>query len=219
MEYASLLAGERWSDHPKCTHPLLAGLARDVNDHISDEGRSRLVPLIPSVVGLDSEDPLLNVVIAARSAVVALPVAAEFRQRALAAGLIAARQVMAGLDRAPMPPDLHALSTDIDEVLAATPHAARWAEAFVAETPISSKVFCRRSAPSIVHVAVEGIAEACVRDPDSLLAGLLARIIADCRSWVTPESRTVAPAHMAMTASTIDLIGSPTVPSSLRDWL
>ena len=27
MELASYLAGERWSDHPSCTHPLLAALA------------------------------------------------------------------------------------------------------------------------------------------------------------------------------------------------
>ena len=37
MEYASYLAGEKWSDHPACTHPLLAELARQVNDFISDE--------------------------------------------------------------------------------------------------------------------------------------------------------------------------------------
>lgn len=53
MELASYLAGERWSDHPACTHPLLAGLARLVNDHTTDEGRSRLVPLVPSIIGLD----------------------------------------------------------------------------------------------------------------------------------------------------------------------
>ncbi len=28
MELASYLAGERWSDHPACTHPLLAEAAR-----------------------------------------------------------------------------------------------------------------------------------------------------------------------------------------------
>ena len=47
MELASYLAGEKWSDHPDCTHPLLAALARDVNDHVSDGARSRLAPLIP----------------------------------------------------------------------------------------------------------------------------------------------------------------------------
>ena len=48
MELASLLAGEPWSDHPACTHPLLAAVARHVNDHTSDGGRQRLTELIPS---------------------------------------------------------------------------------------------------------------------------------------------------------------------------
>ena len=51
MEMASVLAGERWSDHPSCTHPLLAQLARQVNDNTSDADRQHLVRLIPSVVG------------------------------------------------------------------------------------------------------------------------------------------------------------------------
>src|SRR5215510_14758404 len=51
MEFASFLAGERWSDHPACTHPLLAQLARRVNDLIGNAGRQELVPLIPWVVG------------------------------------------------------------------------------------------------------------------------------------------------------------------------
>lgn len=32
MELASYLASERWSDHPACTHPVLAEAARLVND-------------------------------------------------------------------------------------------------------------------------------------------------------------------------------------------
>jgi hypothetical protein len=56
MEFASLLAGERWSDHPTCTHPLLAAVARLVNDYTSDARRSRLVELIPSVIGLTGDD-------------------------------------------------------------------------------------------------------------------------------------------------------------------
>lgn len=47
MELASYLAGERWSDHPACTHPLLARLARDVNDLTSDDARPRLAPSSP----------------------------------------------------------------------------------------------------------------------------------------------------------------------------
>ena len=52
MEMASVLANEPWSDHPRCTHPLLAHLARLVNDYTSDDNRSELAVMIPSVVGL-----------------------------------------------------------------------------------------------------------------------------------------------------------------------
>ena len=52
MEMASVLANEPWSDRPRCTHPLLAQLARLVNDHTSDPGRAGLVVLIPEVIGL-----------------------------------------------------------------------------------------------------------------------------------------------------------------------
>jgi hypothetical protein len=31
MEYVSVLSGEPWSDHPWCTQPLLAAVARAVN--------------------------------------------------------------------------------------------------------------------------------------------------------------------------------------------
>ena len=46
MELASFLAGERWSDHPAYSRPLLAALARDVNDCTSDTSRQRLAELI-----------------------------------------------------------------------------------------------------------------------------------------------------------------------------
>ena len=64
MELVSFLAGERWSDHPSCTHPLLAGLARLVNDCTSDANRRRLAPLLPSVIGLTSADVRVDVRIA-----------------------------------------------------------------------------------------------------------------------------------------------------------
>ena len=57
MEFASFLAGERWSDHPACTHPSLAALARLVNDWTSDTNRPRLAHLVPSVIGLTSPVP------------------------------------------------------------------------------------------------------------------------------------------------------------------
>ncbi|MDP9417536.1 MAG: hypothetical protein M3P48_06840, partial [Actinomycetota bacterium] len=101
MEFASYLAGERWSDHPKCTHPLLASLARMVNDCTTDEGRSRLAPLIPSVIGLTSDDPHVDAWIAIRAAITAMPVVAPERQRVLAVSLLAADRALAQLDGRP----------------------------------------------------------------------------------------------------------------------
>ncbi|HEV2824581.1 MAG TPA: hypothetical protein VG035_05160, partial [Actinomycetota bacterium] len=80
MEFASLLAGERWSDHPSCTHPLVAAVARQVNDLTSDAGRGRLAELIPSVIGLTGDDLHIDVRIALGAARLALPVAAAERQ-------------------------------------------------------------------------------------------------------------------------------------------
>src|SRR5215218_6787058 len=98
MEFASLLAGERWSDHPACTHPLLAAVARDVNDYTSDAGRSRLADLIPSVIGLTGDDLRIDVRIALRSATMALPVVAAERQRVMAVSVLACEGVLGELD-------------------------------------------------------------------------------------------------------------------------
>lgn len=184
MEYASFLAGERWSDHPRCTHSLLAGAARDINDHTSDAGRYRLVPLIPSVVGLNGEDPRVDVGIAARCALVALPVVAEPRQRALATGLLAARRVLISLDeQSSSILDARNLFDDVDRALSGVPHAMRWAEDFISRVQIEPKTFERRSARSMIHVAVTGISEACIPDPDSMLHDLLYAVIDDCTIW------------------------------------
>lgn len=42
MEYVALLAGRPFSDHPSCTDPTLALLARLVNDACTDSGRNQL---------------------------------------------------------------------------------------------------------------------------------------------------------------------------------
>ncbi|MGD2044557.1 MAG: hypothetical protein PVJ28_13010 [Acidimicrobiia bacterium] len=203
MEFASYLAGERWSDHPSCTHPLLAQLARGINDHISDEGREKLVPLIPSVVGLTGDDPNLDVRIALRCAATALPVAAHDRQRALAAGLLAAERLRASLEAEPIETTATAdLADHIQRARAAAPQAAKWAEHFVVDIDVTPKIFRRRSAPNIVRMSVVGIAEACISDRDDLLHHLLTTAIDDCISWSDAISTTApAPVTPSRTAA------------------
>jgi hypothetical protein len=66
MEYVSVLAGERFSDRPRCTHPALALLARMVNDEILDPAaRSKLALLAPELIGTRSTDPRIARTVAA----------------------------------------------------------------------------------------------------------------------------------------------------------
>ena len=180
MELASYLAGERWSDRPSCTHPLLAALARLVNDHTSDTGRGDLAPLVPSVIGLRSDDPCVDVRIALRSAIAALPIASAERQRVLAVSVLAAGRAlveMGGSD-----PEIEAAA---DRALESTPEAAAWARRFTEDMRSSTRGFGRHAAPSTVRYAVVGIAAACVDDPDARLRDLLAEAIDDLAA-VTP---------------------------------
>jgi hypothetical protein len=197
MEMASVLAGEAWSDHPQCTHPLLASLARLVNDHTSDERRSELAPLIPAVIGLTSDDPRLDAAIAMRCAQVALPMVSLERQHVLAVALLAANQLLAELDGRPL--------DEIDErsrkALIDTPEAARWAQRFTEEAGISTSGFRRRTAPLMVSCAVEGIANACIDDPDGQLHDLLATAINDAAAFCAlapPTSPAPAPQRRAV---------------------
>jgi hypothetical protein len=189
MEYASYLAGERWSDHPSCTHPLLAGAARAVNDHTSDSGRSDLVEMIPSVIGLTGDHPAIDAGIAVRCAAVALPVVAERRQKALAAGLFAAKHILDQIgDTAPQGIDTSEIVDRADLALARAPHAAEWAAAMFDGNHLSPVVFQVRSAPVMVRVSLVGIAEACIPDPDEVLHNLLTLLISDCTRWLDPAS-------------------------------
>lgn len=206
MELASYLAGERWSDHPACTHPLLAGLARLVNDHTSDAARHRLAEFIPSVIGLTGDDPRLDVRIALRCATTALPVVAHERQLAMAVSILSAEHVLAELEGRSLhwPKGRVAESRGLEErsreALAQVPEAAEWAAAFGRGIRISVKGFRRYAAPNTVQLAVRGIAQACVPDPDELLRGLLAGAIADCRALLgrpPAEEPSVDPARWA----------------------
>jgi hypothetical protein len=185
MEFASYLAGERWSDHPSCTHPLLARLARLINDYTSDAERQHLVGLVPSVVGLTSDDVRVDLRIALRAALTALPVVAEERQRTMALTVVVANRLLAMLDGRP-DGDLEEPSR---EALARAPLAARWAYEHAASMPVSLRGFRRRGAPAAVLYAVDGIAKACTPDPEGILRDLLAAAIADCAAAVpAPEA-------------------------------
>lgn len=178
MEMASYLAGERWSDHPRCTHPLLAELARDVNDVVSDDARQKLAPMIPDVVGLRPADPRVDAWIARLCAITALPVSAVAIQRAAAVGLLRCESLLAELESRP-PGDV---SSETVEALATVPDEAAWARHLVREIGVpagrdAQRAFVRHGSTAIVRNCVRGISQACVSDPEMILVDLLRRAI------------------------------------------
>jgi hypothetical protein len=197
MEFASYLAGERWSDHPACTHPLLARLARLINDYTSDAERQHLVGLVPSVVGLTSDDVRVDLRIALRAAVTALPVVAEERQRTMALTAIVANRLLAMVEGRP--------DTELEEssrrALADVPLATRWAYEQAATMPVSLRGFRRRGAPAAVLYAVDGIAKACTPDPEGMLRDLLGRAIDDCAAAVRKAEPDRQPRVSAITTA------------------
>jgi hypothetical protein len=183
MEMASYLAGERWSDHPKCTHPLVASVARMVNDNTTDENRSRLAQLIPSVIGLTTSDPRADARIALCCATAALPIASAKRQNVMAVSVLSAERAL-GAFEGRKPGELRPAST---AALDSAPQAAAWAREFVVKFNASPNDF-RRAAPHVARMAVEGIAEACVPDADDRLYELLAAVIDECAAVSTAVS-------------------------------
>ena len=196
MELASYLAGERWSDHPACTHPLLAALARDVNDYISDAARGQLAGLIPSVIGLTGDDLHIDARIALVCARLALPVVAASRQQVLAVSVLVCERVLADLDG-----QLAGRLTEPSRAaLARVPHAAQWARGFTRDLPVTAKAFRRRAAPFTVHTAAEGIAHACLPQADEMLRDLLIGAIGECAAWA---ARGTAPGAISGTSTAV----------------
>jgi hypothetical protein len=175
MEFASFLAGERWSDHPSCTHPLLSQLARRVNDLISDEGRQQLVPLIPLVVGRRGDDRTWLTLPVAVAAAPILDVP-EPTQRVLAAGLLSACRVCSELG-----PDFAETERQARAGLDLVPGAVAWVERLGVAARISPKIFANRCAPTMIRCAVDGIDATGDADRDERLRALLETAITACQ--------------------------------------
>ena len=184
MELASYLAGERWSDHPACTHPLLAALARDVNDYTSDAARGQLAGLIPSVIRLTGDDLHIDARIALFCARLALPVVAAGRQQVLAVSVRVCERVLGGLAGRPA----GWLTGPSRAALADVPRAAQWAHEFTRDSTITPKAFRYRAAPFTVHTAAEGIAQSCIPPPDEMLRDLLIGAIGECAAHAAPAA-------------------------------
>ncbi len=193
MELASYLAGEKWSDHPACTHPVLAAMARDVNDYVADGSRAELALLIPEVIGLVSEDPRADAWIAREAALTALPITSAERQGVCAVGLLRCERVLNDIEALPASHVSLRTQAALDDV----PAARDWARGFTGMGWGSVGSFARRSAPAIVHSSVSGIAASPMVEPDSTLVAMLRRTIGLCHLWFGHEVVELQPERWA----------------------
>ena len=164
-------------------------LARAVNDLTSDEARPRLAPLIPSVIGLTSDDHRWDVRIALRAARTALAISPADRQQTLAVAIIGCERILDEFDGRPA----GTLEPESAAALATVPRTAEWAQKFCAGTTVRPKRFVHDAAPSVVSTAVQGISEAFVPDVDARLRALLEETIAEARVWAGRDDEDTAP--------------------------
>lgn len=164
MELASYLAGERWSDAPRCTDPSLAALARMINDVTSDAARPVLAPLVPAVVGIRDLPRTFAGDLALLAVAHTIRDVAVVHQRALAVGTL---RLLAD-PRATASPELRAR---VAAALADVPDADRWARRFLGRVmPVAHY----SPANALLEVSVQALATACVPDADDRLRTLLA---------------------------------------------
>jgi hypothetical protein len=58
LELSSYLAGEKFSDHPKCVSPVIATYIRELNDSWNDETRQLLKPYIVKILNTAGADSI-----------------------------------------------------------------------------------------------------------------------------------------------------------------
>lgn len=187
MEYASFLAGLRWSDHPACTHPTLASLARLVNDLSTDSARSKLAVHVSSVIGLTGSDPRIPVLLSTLAASSALPIASQTRQRALATALVRCELLLAAWEG----PEIERARMRIRVAFLMTPGTEQWARDFMAGTSLPKMSSMSVSEEAILRTSVIGIADACVEDSDERLARLLTQAIEETAGVLAPKRESV----------------------------
>jgi hypothetical protein len=186
MEFASYLAGERWSDHPACTHPNLAALARLTNDLTSDAARSRLSIHISSVVGLNSDDERIPVLLSVLAATSALPIASAMRQSALATALVRCEGILDGWSG----PEIDRARDRIRTAFELTPGTESWATDFLVQISQHGRTAMGLNNEAILRTSIIGIADACVPDADERLATLLAEAIDETAALVADRAVT-----------------------------
>lgn len=176
MELTAVLSGERFSDHPRCTDPTLAAVARAVNDYSSEAARQRLSVFAPELSTAAPAGVAAAAAIVRRCVLTAMPYSSGTRRRVLLVALFGADRASAGRGRGF---DTDMLDFDTQQALLEAEHTMRTqtgeASAFLQEWTSSTAEVIGRGAPRAVELAVMTVAAEAVRSDDILYS-----LLADC---------------------------------------
>lgn len=182
MEFTSLLAGEPKSDGPQCTDPVLAALARAVNDVTSEASRQRLVHFAPDLAAASGADETVRRAVARRCLLTALPYTTGTRRFVLAVALMGVDRADAGARRGWHP---EMFDADTEWALLDDTTTAEGAAAFVAPLRSGKGQHTAHGLPAAVEMAVATIAEE-LDDSDDVLYRLLEDCLRDYRGQGRP---------------------------------
>ncbi|QHT57271.1 hypothetical protein GXP71_15100 [Cellulomonas sp. H30R-01] len=185
MEWASLLAGERWSDHPACTDPLLAHLTRSVNDLVGDRAREALAHLVPTLVGLRGDDATWALEVASVSVRHAVRQARPVDRRDLVVAVLTLDHLLAASDARP-PTRRRPATTAL--LATVPPGDAAWAERFTRAMGAPRRV--RGLTRRVVEVSVATVAAA--PDADDALVAMLSDAVGTCQGLARRPGRDAA---------------------------
>ncbi|HET6817294.1 MAG TPA: hypothetical protein VFH66_08745 [Mycobacteriales bacterium] len=156
MEYTSVLAGERFSDSPRCTDPVLAAVARAVNDYSSDASRQRIAPFAGDLTTAHGAGDDVRRGIVRRCLLTALRYADGTRRQVLLVALLGLERAAAGESRGW---DGSMLSLDAELALLGRDRELAPAAAYVAALPVEVGEHARRAPGIAIEMAVATIAE------------------------------------------------------------
>jgi hypothetical protein len=177
MEYTSVLAGERFSDSPRCTDPVLAAVARAVNDYSGEASRQRIAPSAGDLTTTHGAGDEVQRGIVRRCLLTALRTADGTRRHGLLVALLGLDRAAAGADRG-----WERSMLCIDSELGLLGHDTGLADAekYVATVPVSVSEHARRAPAVDVELAIATIAQS-AESPDDVLFELFLECLDDYR--------------------------------------
>lgn len=178
MEYTSVLAGERFSDSPHCTDPVLASVARSVNDYSSDRSRQRIAPYAGDLTAAHGASDDVQRGIVRRCLLTALRFADGNRRQVLLVALLGLDRAATGAGRGW---DDSMLSFDSELALLGCDAGLTKAAAHVAALPVTAGEHSRRALSVSVELAVATIAESAGDAADEELFNLFVQCLEDHR--------------------------------------